>query len=86
MIASLDLARFPLGVAEREALALRRAGRRSDAAFARLLLPIRLRSMPWPVPQLTLAYYFALWQDEAELEASAPVRCGAGTALASTWR
>jgi hypothetical protein len=68
VIASLDLARFPLGVAEREALALRRAGRRSDAAFARLLLPIRLRSMPWPVPQLTLAYYFALWQDEAALE------------------
>jgi hypothetical protein len=68
MIASLDLARFPFGVAEREALALRRAGRRSDAAFARLLLPIRLRSMPWPVPQLTLAYYFALWRDEASLE------------------
>jgi hypothetical protein len=68
VIASLDLARFPLVVAEREALALRRAGRRSDAAFARLLLPIRLRSMPWPVPQLTLAYYFALWRDEAALE------------------
>jgi hypothetical protein len=68
MIASLDLARFPFGVAEREALALRRAGRRSDAAFARLLLPIRLRSMPWPVPQLTFAYYFALWRDEAALE------------------
>jgi hypothetical protein len=67
MIASLDLARFPLGVAEREALALRRAGRRSEAAFARLLLPMRLRSMPWPVPRLTLAYYFALWPDEAAL-------------------
>jgi spheroidene monooxygenase len=68
MIASLDLARFPLGIAEREALALRRAGGRSDAAFARLLLPMRLRSMPWPVPQLTIAYYFALWPDEAALE------------------
>ncbi len=67
MIASLDLARFPLGIAEREALALRRAGRRSDASFARLLLPMRLRSMPWPVPQLTIAYYFALWPDEAAL-------------------
>jgi hypothetical protein len=67
MIASLDLARFPLGIAEREALALRRAGRRSDAAFARLLLPMRLRSMPWPVPRLTIAYYFALWPDEAAL-------------------
>jgi hypothetical protein len=67
VIASLDLARFPLGIAEREALALRRAGRRSDAAFARLLLPMRLRSMPWPVPQLTIAYYFALWPDEAAL-------------------
>jgi spheroidene monooxygenase len=67
MIASLDLARFPLGIAEREALALRRAGRRSDTAFARLLLPMRLRSMPWPVPRLTIAYYFALWHDEAAL-------------------
>jgi spheroidene monooxygenase len=67
VIASLDLARFPLGIAEREALALRRAGRRSDADFARLLLPMRLRSMPWPVPRLTIAYYFALWTDEAAL-------------------
>lgn len=68
MIASLDLVRFPLGIAEWEALAARRAGRRSDAAFARLLLPMRLRSMPLPVPQLTIAYYFALWRDEAALE------------------
>lgn len=67
MIASLDLARFPLGIAEREALAVRRAGRRSEASFARLLLPMRLRSMPWPVPRLTLAYYFSLWADEAAL-------------------
>lgn len=67
MIASLDLARFPLGIAEREALELRRAGRRSDADFARLLLPMRLRSMPWPVPRLTIAYFFALWPDEAAL-------------------
>lgn len=68
MIASLDLGRFPLGVAEREALTARRAGLRSDAAFARLLLPMRLRTMPLPLPQLTRAYYFALWQDEAALE------------------
>ncbi|HEX4496275.1 MAG TPA: hypothetical protein VIE43_11460, partial [Thermoanaerobaculia bacterium] len=61
MIASLDLARFPLGVAEREALAARRAGLRSDAAFARLLLPMALRTMPLALPQLTRAYYFALW-------------------------
>ncbi|MBS1882569.1 MAG: hypothetical protein JSS97_06390 [Actinobacteria bacterium] len=65
MIASLDLARFPFGVAEREALALWRAGLRGDAAFARLLLPMRLRTMPLPLPQLTFAYYFALWRDEA---------------------
>ncbi|MGH2937474.1 MAG: hypothetical protein ACRDPE_05065 [Solirubrobacterales bacterium] len=67
MIASLDLARFPFGVAEREALAARRAGRRSDAIFARLLLGMRLRSMPVPVPQMTVAYYFALWRNEAAL-------------------
>ena len=67
MIASLDLARFPLGVAEREGLAARRAGRRSDAEFARLLLPMWLRSMPLALPQLTRAYYFALWEDEAAL-------------------
>lgn len=68
MIASLDLARFPLGVAEYEALAARRAGRRSDAVFARLLLGMRLRSMPVPVPQMTVAYHFALWRDEAALD------------------
>jgi spheroidene monooxygenase len=68
VIASLDLARFPLGVAEYEALAARRAGRQSDACFARLLLGMRLRAMPVPVPQLTVAYYFALWRDAAALE------------------
>jgi hypothetical protein len=68
VIASLDLARFPLGVAEREAITAARAGRRTDARFARLLLPMRLRSMPLPVPEMTLAYYFALWDDEAALE------------------
>lgn len=68
MIASLDLARFRFGVAEREALAARRAGRRSEALFSRLLLGMRLRSMPVPVPQMTVAYYFALWRDEAALE------------------
>jgi spheroidene monooxygenase len=68
VIASLDLARFPLGVAEREALAARRAGRRCDAHFARVLFGMRLRSMPVPVPQMTIAYFFALWRDEAALE------------------
>jgi spheroidene monooxygenase len=68
VIASLDLVRFPLGVAEREALAARRAGIRSDAIHSKLLLPMRLRSMPFPVPQLTIAYFFALWRDEAALE------------------
>lgn len=86
MIASLDLARFPLGVAEREALAARRAGRRSDASFARLLLGMRLRSMPVPVPQMTVAYYFALWRDEAALERFRAARCAAGTRAASALR
>lgn len=67
MIASLDLARFPFGVAEREALALRRAGRRSEARFARLLLPMRLETMPLPLPRMTLAYWFGLWPDEEAL-------------------
>jgi hypothetical protein len=90
VIASIDLARFPLGVAEREALAARRAGRRSDAAFARLLLGMRLRSMPVPVPQMTVAYFFALWGDEAALERfrAGPLRRwdGAGEHLALTLR
>jgi hypothetical protein len=67
VIASLDLARFPFGVAEWEALALRRAGLRSEAEFARLLLPMRLETMPLPLPRMTLAYWFALWPDEAAL-------------------
>ncbi len=68
MIASLDLVRLPLGLAEREALRARRAGPASGARFARLLLPMRLRSMPLPVPQLTIAYFLALWDDRAALD------------------
>ncbi len=68
MVASLDLARFPLGVAEHEALAMRRAGRDAEATFARLLLPMRLETMPIPLPRMTLAYWFALWPDEEALD------------------
>jgi hypothetical protein len=68
MVASLDLARLPLGRAQQEALRIRRRGSKSSATFARLLLPIRLRSMPYPVPQLTKAYYLTIWQDMADLE------------------
>lgn len=68
MIASLDLARFPLGVAEREALTLRRATRRGEATFDRLLLPMRMGTYAVPLPRLTLAYWFALWPDVAALE------------------
>jgi spheroidene monooxygenase len=68
VIASLDLARFPFGVAERDALALRRSGRRSEATFARLLLAMRLETMPLPLPRMTLAYWFALWPDATALE------------------
>jgi spheroidene monooxygenase len=67
VIASLDLARFPFGVAEREALRLRRAARGGEATFARLLLPMKLETMPLPLPRMTLAYWFALWPDEAAL-------------------
>jgi hypothetical protein len=73
VIATLNLARFPLVIAEREALVARRAGRRSEARFARLLLPILLRTVPLPLPQLTMAYYFALWDDP---EAAARFRAG----------
>jgi hypothetical protein len=69
VVGSLDLVRLPLGLAEREALRARRAGPASGARFARLLLPMRLRSMPLPVPQLTIAYFLALWEDSADLEA-----------------
>jgi hypothetical protein len=67
VIASLDLARFPFGVAERQALALRRARGRTGASFARLLLPMRLETMPLPLPRMTLAYWFALWDDDEAL-------------------
>jgi spheroidene monooxygenase len=55
-------------VAEREALALRRAGRGSGATFARLLLPMRLETMPLPLPRMTLAYWFGLWPDQRALD------------------
>jgi len=67
VIASLDLARFPFGVAEREALTLRWAARGGEAYFARLLLPMQMGTFAVPLPRLTLAYWFALWPDEAAL-------------------
>ena len=68
MVGSLDLVRFPLGIAQRE---LRRATRRGfakDAIFSRLLLTTWLQSMPIPVPQLTSLGYFAIWPDLAALQ------------------
>jgi spheroidene monooxygenase len=73
VVATLDLARFPLGIAEREALAARRAGMRGEARWSKLLLPMRLRSMPFPAPQLTVAYFLATWPDA---EAAARFRAG----------
>ncbi|HWM64805.1 MAG TPA: hypothetical protein VNP96_12555 [Solirubrobacterales bacterium] len=62
MVATLDLVRFPLGVAQLE---LWRAQRRRDefhgAAFSSLLLPVALRYMPLPVGQLRTFGYLAVW-------------------------
>lgn len=68
MIASLDLVRLPLGVAQREAIRCGRAGFAAEASFARRLLGVRLRSMPVPVPQLTTVGFFAVWSDPGALE------------------
>lgn len=68
MLGSLDLIRSPLGIANAEAI---RLGLSSPprASFAQLLLPMRLQSMPWPVPQLTSFGYLGLWPDADSLEA-----------------
>jgi hypothetical protein len=68
MIGSLDLVRLSLGVAQREALRVGRCGFAGDATFSRLLLGIRLQSMPLPVPQLTTVGFLGIWPDVADLE------------------
>lgn len=68
MVGSLDLVRLPLGVAQREVLRVGRRGFAGEASFSRLLLAIRLRSIPLPVPQLTTVGFFGLWPSAGELE------------------
>lgn len=68
MLGSLDLVRLPLGIAQREALAVSRRQYVDTALFSRLLLPIRLQSMPLPIPQLTTVGFFAIWPDPVALE------------------
>jgi hypothetical protein len=68
MIGSLDLVRLPLGIAQREALRVGRRGVAGEASFSRLLLAIRLQSMPLPVPQLTTVGFLGIWHSPAELE------------------
>src|SRR6185437_538964 len=68
MVGSLDLIRSPLGIAQAEAIRLGLSPPR-QATFARLLLAIRLRSMPVPVPQLTSYGYLVVWPDEEAMQA-----------------
>ncbi|HEY0316854.1 MAG TPA: hypothetical protein VGC49_01015 [Solirubrobacterales bacterium] len=62
MVGSLDLIRLPLGVAQREAIRLRRTSP-PEAIFSKVLLAVRLRAMPLPVSQLTTFGYLGLWPD-----------------------
>jgi hypothetical protein len=90
MIGSLDLVRLPLGLAQRQALRAGRRGFAGGASFSRLLLAIRLQSMPLPVPQLTTVGFLAVWPSSAELERFRADRLrswgGAGQRLALTLR
>lgn len=67
MVGSLDLARLPLGVAQREVLRASRVGFAPGALFARQLLAMRLQTVPLSLPQLTTVIYPALWEDERAL-------------------
>ncbi|HEX3239652.1 MAG TPA: hypothetical protein VHR18_05905 [Solirubrobacterales bacterium] len=67
MVGSLDLARLPLGPAQREVLRASRRGFAAGSLFARQLLAIRLQSVPFPLPQMTTVIYLALWEDEASI-------------------
>lgn len=58
-----------MGIANAEAIRLGLSSAPPQASFAQLLLPIRLQSMPLPVPQLTSFGYLALWPDAESMEA-----------------
>ncbi|HEX6667624.1 MAG TPA: hypothetical protein VF081_13630 [Solirubrobacterales bacterium] len=68
MYASLDLIRLPLGPAQRELARVSRRDFAAGASFSRLLLPIRLESMPWPVPLVRTVGFFAVWPDLGAVE------------------
>jgi hypothetical protein len=61
--ASLDLIRLPLGPAQRELARVSRRDFAAGSSFSRRLLPIRLESMPWPVPLVRTVGFFAVWPD-----------------------
>jgi len=73
VLGSLDLARFPLGVAQREVLRTGQARFAAGASFSRRLLGIRLQSVPLPVPQFTIVGHFGIWPSG---EALASFRAG----------
>lgn len=60
MVGSLDMARLPLGIAQREVVRTGREGFASEAIFSNQLLAVNLQTVPLPLPQLTTVLYFAL--------------------------
>lgn len=76
MIASLDLARLPLGPAQREVVRAARPEFARDAIFGRQLLAVRLQTVPLPLPQFTTLIYFGLWDDGASLAGFRKSRLG----------
>lgn len=68
MYASLDLIRLPLGPAQLELARVSRRDFAVGASFSRRLLPIRLESMPWPLPLVRTVGFFAIWPDAEAVE------------------
>lgn len=68
MYASLDLIRLPLGPAQRELVRVSRSDFAAGSSFSRRLLPIRLESLPWPVPLVRTVGFFAVWPSADAVE------------------
>ena len=79
MVGTLHITRWPLGAAQYELWRAARADDFARAGFVSVLLPVALRYLPLPVPQLRSFGYLALWPDD-----NAPARFEA-SALARRW-